>query len=177
MLETERLLLVPIQEEHHKIINAEIRKSHAALSRWLFWVNPVPKIEETLSFCQDCYKKFMKNENLQLAIFNKEDRAFIGCIGVHDFNYKGEKNNFNIGYWIGSDYSGKGYMSEALKALCDYSFKELGATKLNITNDAENLPSNKLAKKAGFKLVETICKHIKNTDGELRDTNVYSLTP
>lgn len=176
MLETERLLLEPIQEKHHKIINAEIRKSHAALSRWLFWVNPVPKIEETLAFCQDCYNKFMRNENLQLAIFNKEDGAFIGCIGVHDFNYKGEKNSFNIGYWIGSDYSGRGYMSEALKALCDYSFEKLGATKLNITNDAENLPSNKLAKKVGFKLVETIHKHIENTEGELRDTNVYSLT-
>ena len=177
MLETERLLLEPIQEQHHKIINAEIRKSHAALSRWLFWVNPVPKAEETLAFCQDCYKKFMRNENLQLAIFNKEDGAFIGCIGVHDFNYRGERNSFNIGYWIGSDYSGKGYMSEALKALCDYSFEKLGASKLYITNDAENLPSNKLARKAGFTLVETMREPIKNTEDELRDTNVYNLTP
>lgn len=177
MLETERLLLEPIQEEHYRIINAEIRKSHAALSRWLFWVNPVPEIEETLAFCQDCHKKYLQKESLQVAIFNKENGSFIGCIGVHDFNYKGEKNSFNIGYWIGADYSGKGYMSEALKALCDYSFEKLGACKLYITNDAENLPSNKLARKVGFTLVETIFEHIKNTKGEIRDTNVYSLTP
>lgn len=177
MLETERLILEPIREKHHQVINTEIRKSHAALSRWLFWVNPIPRIEETLAFCQDCYKKFIQKENLNLAIFKKEDGAFIGCIGVHDFNYKGEKNSFNIGYWIGSDYSDKGYMSEALKALCDYSFEELAASKLYITNDVENLPSNKLARKIGFTLIETIHENIINTEGKLRDTNVYSLTP
>ena len=67
-------------------------------------------------------------------------------------------------------------LAEALEALCDFSFNKLHATKLYITNDSENLPSNKLAIKAGFTLIDTIHKHIKNTDGELRDTNVYSLT-
>lgn len=176
MLETEKLFLEPIKEDHYKVINAEIRKSHAALSRWLFWVNPMPKLEETLIFCQNCHKKFIQKENLQLAIFNKADGVFMGCIGIHDFNYKGEKNSFNIGYWIGTDYSGNGYMLEALRALSNYSFEKLGAKKLYITNDSENLPSNKLAKNAGFALIETINRHIKNVNGELRDTNVYSLT-
>lgn len=176
MLETEQLLLQPIQEKHHKIIHAEIIKSHTTLSKWLFWVTPLPKIEQTLAFCQDCYKKFLQKENLQLAIFNKKDRSFLGCIGIHDFNYQGEKNNFNIGYWIGSDYSGKGYMTEALNALCDHAFTKLGAEKLYITNDSENLPSNQLAKKTGFKLVNTIKNHIKNNEGTFRDTNVYILS-
>ena len=176
MLETERLILEPIREKHHQVINTEIRKSHTALSRWLFWVNPVPEIEQTLAFCQDCHKKYIEKKNLQLAIINKQNGAFIGCIGVHDFNYKGEESCFNIGYWISSDHSGKGYMLEALRALSDYSFNRLGANKLYITNDSENLTSNKLAKNAGFTLIETINQHIKNTEGNLRDTNVYRLT-
>ena len=101
----------------------------------------------------------------------------MGCIGIHDFNYRGEEGSFNIGYWIGSDYSGKRYMSEALRALRDYSFATLGARKLYITNDPRNEPSNRLAIGAGFALIETIPKHIKDTADEPRDTNVYSLSP
>lgn len=177
MLETQRLLLEPIREEHYIMINSEIEKSHAVLSKWLFWVNPMPSREQTRAFCHDCYKNFSENKNLQLAIFVKENGTFIGCIGVHDFNYKGEKDNFNIGYWIGSAYSGKGYMLEALSALCNYSFEKLKASKLYITNDSRNLRSNKLAKSAGFKLIEVIKNHVIDTQGKMRDTNVYTLTP
>ena len=176
MLETERLRLIPIQEEHHEVINAEIIKSLASLSKWLFWVRSGPTIEETRTFCIECHRKFLAKENLQLAIFSKVSGAFIGCIGIHDFNYEGEKNSFNIGYWIGSEYAGKGYMLEALKALCEYSFAELGASKLYITNDPANFSSNKLAMNAGFTLIETISKDIGHTGAEPRDTNVYRLT-
>ena len=72
-------------------------------------------------------------------------------------------------------FPSKGYMLEALKALCNYSFEKLEASKLYITNDSENIPSNKLAKNAGFILIETINKHVKNAEGVLRDTNVYEL--
>ncbi|MFT4058385.1 MAG: GNAT family protein [Legionella sp.] len=176
MIETERLLLEPIKEEYYQVLNKEIKKSHSFLSQWLFWVTPIPTEEETKAFCIDCHEKYLRNENLQLAIFDKTHKVFMGCIGIHSFNYKNEKNSFNIGYWMGTDFSHQGYMSEALKALCDYSFKTLGATKIYITNDAENMPSNKLAKNSGFLLIESIKNHIKNVNGEHRDTNVYCLS-
>lgn len=174
MLETERLHIKPISEEHSEVINNEIRKSQPTLSRWLFWARTLPDLDKTRDFCRECDRKFREKESLEMGIFNKNDGAFMGCIGIHNFNYKGEEKSFDIGYWIGAEYARQGYMLEALKALSHYAFEELGAKKLSITTDAENIASNKLALKAGFLLTDTIEKDGTYGADEERNTNIYS---
>ena len=50
--------------------------------------------------------------------------------------------------------SGRGYGTEAVAALIAYAFDTLGADLVRAYASAENLPSIRLAEKAGMRLVE-----------------------
>lgn len=173
MIETKRLYLKPLHEEHYKILNELIRNSYEKLKNWLYWLDHIPSLEETKSFCAMSYQSYLNKKNMQLIIIRKEDNKIIRCIGVHNFKYLDQANCFDIGYWISSFYSKNGYMLEALRKLVSYCVDDLGASKLYITTDVKNTRSNNLAIKAGFKLSHTIEKHMLKPDGIHRDTNCY----
>ncbi|MFL2106483.1 GNAT family N-acetyltransferase [Mycobacteroides abscessus] len=78
------------------------------------------------------------------------DNKIIGCIDLH--NIDSTTGKAEIGYWIHSSYSGQNIVSKAVKRLCTYSFEVLELNKLSIFADVENIGSNKVAIKIGFKL-------------------------
>lgn len=59
-----------------------------------------------------------------------------------------------IGYWLRSDVTGKGYATEASKAMMDLSISILKMNRIEIHHEADNLPSASVPKKLGFKLSE-----------------------
>ena len=111
---------------------------------------------------------------MQLAISNKND-DFIGCIGVHNFSYNDTYGYLDIGYWINTEHTKKGYMLEALIGLIKYLNQNIQYKKIFITTDVDNLSSNRLAEKAGFTLLETKTNDLKKPNGKYRDTNIYFL--
>lgn len=104
--------------------------------------------------------------------FIAEDDKLIGCIDLHKIDLNNGKAE--IGYWIHSSYSGKSIMSKAVKRLCSYSFEVLELNKLIIFADIENIASNKVALKSGFKLVGVKPQDIVMYD-QYRDMNEYYL--
>lgn len=61
----------------------------------------------------------------------------------------------NRGLWIAKEYQNSGYMKEALVAVNDHAFNELGFEKLVIKNAADNEASRQLKAKTGAELLET----------------------
>jgi len=57
-----------------------------------------------------------------------------------------------IGYWIASEYSGKGITTQSTKALSDFALRELHIPEVIIRAVPENMASNKVAEKAGYTL-------------------------
>jgi RimJ/RimL family protein N-acetyltransferase len=55
-----------------------------------------------------------------------------------------------LGYWLGEPYWGKGYMSEAVKALVAHAFNEAGHDRLVSGCRLQNLASRRVLEKAGF---------------------------
>jgi RimJ/RimL family protein N-acetyltransferase len=74
----------------------------------------------------------------------------IGGIGINVINWT--IGRMNIGYWCSVDYQGKGYVSEAVNAVSDFSFAHLKAQKLIIACDSENTKSIKVAERCQFVL-------------------------
>jgi RimJ/RimL family protein N-acetyltransferase len=60
----------------------------------------------------------------------------------------------NRGLWIAKEYQNSGYMKEALVAVNDHAFNELGFEKLVIKNAADNEASRQLKAKTGAELLE-----------------------
>ena len=57
-------------------------------------------------------------------------------------------------YFVDEDYAGKGYATEALKALYEWCISESDIPYMILTIDCENTASCKVAEKAQFELFE-----------------------
>jgi len=61
-----------------------------------------------------------------------------------------ERVNAEIGYWLGAKYWGKGYATEAVRALIDYAFADLEFTALQSSVRVTNAASRRVLEKCGF---------------------------
>lgn len=92
---------------------------------------------------------------------------------MHRINWDIPK--FEIGYWLDSRFSGKGYMTEAVEGIAAFAFKELHAKRLEIRCDARNKKSRAVAERVGFNLEGILENSAMTVDGsEIRDTCVYA---
>jgi RimJ/RimL family protein N-acetyltransferase len=71
--------------------------------------------------------------------------AVIGACGVTALDDQTE-----LGYWLGVPYWGKGYATEALHAVIDYAFTDLGHEALNAGARVTNPASRRVLEKCGF---------------------------
>jgi RimJ/RimL family protein N-acetyltransferase len=72
----------------------------------------------------------------------RRDDVFLGVVG-----YRAKRHD--IGYWLGSPHRGHGYMVEAVTAVADWVFAELG-TEVLWECIPGNVASRSVAYKAGF---------------------------
>ncbi len=68
---------------------------------------------------------------------------------------------FVLGYWIGSDYLGKGYVTAGCSALLDYSQKALGATEYWAGVTHGNTKSAAVLERLGFSAIERLEYHTR----------------
>ena len=73
-------------------------------------------------------------------------------IGRADLNPR-TPGNFVLGYWLGSEFTGKGYATAACKALIAYGKAELGATTVWAGVTKGNAKSESLLARLGFEAV------------------------
>ncbi|MFG6120837.1 GNAT family N-acetyltransferase [Thalassobacillus sp. B23F22_16] len=171
--ETERLQIrMPLPGDGDAVHEA-LEASHEELKRWMPFAQRRQSLEETESNVREAHARFLTREDLRLHIFEKESGKFIGSSGLHRMNWEIPK--FEIGYWLDSRYSGKGYMSEAVEGITTFAFEELKARRVEIRCDAANKASRKIPERLGFEL-EGILRHddLSVAGDELRDTCIYA---
>ena len=61
-----------------------------------------------------------------------------------------EEDTPELGYWLGAPYWGKGYATEALHAVVDYAFTDLGHEALQAGARVTNPASRRVLEKCGF---------------------------
>ncbi len=91
------------------------------------------------------------------AVFYEERGAiFAICvmngflIGAISLNRAGPFNRAELGYWIGPEYWNCGYCTEAVKAVLNYGFTELGYHKISARHFVGNQSSGRVMQKAGM---------------------------
>jgi RimJ/RimL family protein N-acetyltransferase len=72
-------------------------------------------------------------------------KTVIGACGIAQQDGAAE-----IGYWLGIEHWGKGYATEAVHALVDYAFIDLGHTALHAGARVTNPASRRVLEKCGF---------------------------
>ena len=89
---------------------------------------------------------------VQFSVEARNDGRLVGDVGLCPVD--GEPGVMKIGYTMAPWFQGHGYGTEAVRALVAYAFDALGAETVRAYASAENLPSIRVAEKAGLRLVE-----------------------
>jgi ribosomal-protein-serine acetyltransferase len=174
--ETERLTIRSPRPGDGAELNAAIRDSKAALEKWMPWAaGEIPTVEESEANVRRAYTQFLLREDLRLSLFLKGSDTMVGSSGLHRIDWS--VPCMEIGYWVRTPYSGRGYITEAVRAVSRFAFEELGAKRVEIRCDALNEKSAAVARRAGFPLEATLHNQARDHgSGRLRDTLIFALT-
>ena len=172
---TERLLIRIPRPGDGKAVYEAIAASINELKPWLAFARKEQSEEEVEVNVRNAHIAFLKRENLRLHIFHKETGEFIATSGLHRMDWSIPK--FEIGYWIDSRHSGKGYMTEAVQGITDFAFQELNAKRVEIKCDEKNVKSRAVPERLGFNLEGILINDDLSLDKkELRNTCIYAKT-
>jgi RimJ/RimL family protein N-acetyltransferase len=115
--------------------------------------------------------KFDAGEMIALAITTREGADLIGAVGL------GIRQRFDraeLGYWVGKPYWGKGYATEAARALMDYGFRDLRLNRIFAVHFRRNPASGRVMQKLGMTQEGLFRQHIKKWD-RYEDEVIYGM--
>jgi RimJ/RimL family protein N-acetyltransferase len=140
------------------------------------WAREWPTVEQTEERARQSRASFVGRVDLPMFMFLRGQPAVaVGGTGLHRMDWSVPR--FEIGYWVRRSFEGKGYVSEAVRALTRLAFGTLGAERVEIHCGHRNLRSQLVAERCGFVLEGRLRNQRRENTGELRDTLVYALTP
>jgi ribosomal-protein-serine acetyltransferase len=172
--ETERLLIRMPLPGDGAVTCESINASLKELQPWMPFAQKEQSVEETEVVIRQGYLNFLNRSDLRLLVFKKDTGEFVASSGLHRINWDVPK--FEIGYWIDSRYSGRGYMTEAVKGITEFAVRELKARRVEIRCDSLNIKSRAIPEKLGFSLDVVLKNDSVSVSGEIRDTCIYSKT-
>ena len=82
---------------------------------------------------KDCENFLIKNKDNEFSLILDDD------------------NYYELGYWLGKSYWGKGYATESSKYLLEYALEKLISPKIKSDHFINNIASANVLKKLGFK--------------------------
>ena len=114
---------------------------------------------------------FERDELLALAMAFPDQEQIIGALGLRLFL---DHDRATLGYWVGRDYWGQGYCTEAARALVAYGFATLGLNKISAECLTRNPASARVLVKLGMTHEGHKRQHYRKWDG-FDDVEEYGL--
>jgi len=161
------------REEDTEVVYDAILRSVGKLKMFMSWAQKKPTHENVKESIRKAIARFMNREELRFHLFLKDTGEFVGVLGLQHIDWTIPK--FEIGYWIDERWSGRGYMTEAVHSMTLFAFEDLGANRLEIRCDRDNIRSRAIAEKNHFELEGILKQDSRNANThQLRDTCVYA---
>jgi [ribosomal protein S5]-alanine N-acetyltransferase len=123
---------------------------------------PYPyKLEDALTWIERHVDNFEAQKSYEFAITDKETGELYGAGALsHNHHY----NNGELAYWVGEEFWGNGYATEAAEALILFAFKVKNYHKVFARYFASNPASGKVMEKLGMKKEGLLLDHIRKND-------------
>jgi len=139
------------------------------VTRYMRWATH-KDVDTSRAIMQEWVDSYKEDNSYHWGICLK-DNELIGSIGafVNEIDYSA-----NVGYCLGRKWWGKGYASEALRALIDYMFTNTDIERLEAYHAVENAASGKVMLNAGM-VHEGFARHkFKSREG-FHDSDMYGI--
>lgn len=142
--------------------------SDEEVTRYVTWYKHENKAE-TKAFLENLLNKYNRENTYIFGIELKENSKLIGMIDVVSF----EEDTAAIGYSMNRKFWNNGYMSEALGKVKEHLFNE-GIKKIEISAMKENIGSNRVIQKNGFKFLREELREVKKKN-IMVNLNIYEI--
>ena len=123
-----------------------IMKNKDFIGRFLGWAHHYKSINDAIGYILDTRKKFGEGNFYGTQLYYRGQIA--GSIGLIIHSWASGKAE--MGYWLGQEFTGKGIITRAAKALLDFAFGTLNMHKVIIRCDENNTSSCAVAERLGF---------------------------
>jgi len=145
---------------------AAVTESLPELRPWLPWAQDTPTPEGYEENVREARAGFLLRKDLRYQLYLRSaPGTLVGSSGFHAIDW--DAGRFEIGYWLRTRFAGQGYMTEAVRGLASFAFRELRANRLEIWCDSRNERSADVARRVGFVHEGSFIDHTRAMDGTM----------
>lgn len=171
ILQTERLILRRFVESDAEAMFQNWASSAENLA-YVTW-DPHPDVEVTRNSIHNWVASYANSNYYKWAICLKEKpEQVIGDISIVAMDEN--DSSCEIGYVLGKNYWSRGVITEALKAVLDFCFTQVGFRKIRARYASLNPASGRVMEKAGMSYLKTITNGVERK-GYLTDLIYYQI--
>ena len=114
----------------------------------------------------------MQGRDFFYLILDPTEEMVLGSTGLHP---RREPGTLETGYWIRTDQTGRGLATETARVMTRTALDLVGAQRVEIRCDPQNMASAAIPRRLGYDLRETISGDATSPQGEPRDTMVWEM--
>ena len=172
-IDTQRLLLRRFHRKDVSSLEEGVRSSLVDLNEWLPWAHMDYTRDDAVAFIRDSIQAWKEEKAFDFTIRGKDDPGrHLGNISIWQTSRTGRIGE--IGYWIRTDLVGRGYATEATRAVMEAGFETMGLHKITLRIAVGNKGSERVAEKLGF-TIEGVLREELLIRGNWVDHTLYTM--
>jgi ribosomal-protein-serine acetyltransferase len=115
------------------------------------WLDSIPQPytdPDANAWLAQAGRAWAEGTSFPFAVVDARSRRLLGGMGLRwndRVNQVGE-----VGYWARAEVRGRGVTTRALRLVADWALAEAGCERLVVRADTQNVPSQRVAERAGF---------------------------
>lgn len=169
-LETERLVSRLPTLGDVQVVAASVQASIEQLHAWLPWAKRDYGVDDATEWIHRTLAQWHLRQGVPYLLWH--DDVHIGNIGLFDIDWDVPRGE--IGYWLRTDYVGRGLMTEACHAVTNLALETLGLNRVIITSSDANRRSWSVAERCGYTLEGVMRNARRHSDGSLDHARLYA---
>jgi len=114
-----------------------------------------------------------REDSERLLVCRRDDDAIVGMVSLTQI-FRGPFQNACVGYWVGAQHAGRGFMTEGLGLVLDHAFGRLGLHRVEANIRPENAPSLALVRRLGMRREGLSLRYLQ-IDGDWRDHERWAM--
>jgi RimJ/RimL family protein N-acetyltransferase len=176
--ETARLRLRSFRVADAAALHEALVDSIDALRQTLWflpWVAEEPTLASAEVRCRKAEAAFLLRTDLPYLAFEKHTGRLVASIGLHRTDWTLPRTE--VGYWVRTGETGKGYATEGVQALTSWALEGLRALRVELVTSESNTGSRAVAERCGFTLEGTLHNLMRHPDGRLSHSCIYARLP
>lgn len=151
-----------------------VRESIAEIALWMPWCHPGYSLDDSRVWFDSRASAWEKGTDFDFIIVNEVDGFPLGACGLNHINV--EEKYANLGYWVRTRRTGQGIATAIVPMLARFAFDNLKLNRVEIVVAKGNLPSQRVAEKAGAQREGLLRRRLVVRD-QVLDAFMYSLIP